>query len=125
MNKIIVATVLASSLFMVGCAKEIGRDKLKAEATVIELDYDEEYTQMIPMSTGKTTTLMPQHHDAEYDVTVGYQGVEYEVDNKEVYDKVEHKLYKPVKCKFDIVRYDDGTSRMILTEIEGVQVDEE
>lgn len=123
MKRIIVATLLTSSIVMVGCAKEIKTETVKAKAIVKELEYDEAYTTTIPVSTDKSVMIVPQYHPAEYEVTVDYKGVDYEVDNEKAYKKVEGKLYKPVDCEFTVKYYDDGTTKTTLNKIEGVNVE--
>lgn len=79
------SVVIMSSL-LVGCVEEY--KSTTVEAVVIEKDYDAaKTTKKRVKQNGKYVTKTKKHR-AEYDVTIQYNGIEEEFDNKNLYNSV-------------------------------------
>lgn len=87
MGKFLFGTVVALTVLpLTGCVEEYKSSTV--EAVVIEKDYDApKTTTKKVMQDGKYVTKTKKHR-AEYDVTIEYNGIEEEFDNRSLYEQV-------------------------------------
>ena len=83
--KLMLVAALASAT-LAGCVEEYKSSTV--EATVIEKDYDAAKTTTKRVKQGDKYVTKKKKHPAEYDVTISYNGIEEEFDNKSLYDRV-------------------------------------
>ena len=81
-SSIILCVVLSS------CETIEKEEKLEVSATVIDKQYKNAYTTMMPVFNGKTTTLIPQRHPALYLVTISYDDVSETFEDRKLYENV-------------------------------------
>lgn len=87
-----------------GCAKCIS-----TETTTVQVKITDEYHRamyVIPVYNGKTTTLVT--HPAEYRITVEYDGIEYVISGRDVYDKYSDKVGEYTNGTLETKTYDNG-----------------
>lgn len=83
--KYLFVMVLMAAL-LTGCVEEYKTTTVKA--VVIEKDYDAPKTTTKRVKQGEGYVNKKKHHPAEYDVTVSYNNIEAEFDNKKLYNSV-------------------------------------
>ena len=115
-GKAILFTCLMA-ISLTGCAKEVGRKTEDVKGTVINVDYKKAYTTYVPYynAATKTTMLRPQHHPADYDTYIDYDGYIYELDSKEAYVICKNKVGKEVDCEYTTIYYDNDTNKSFLS----------
>ena len=114
MKKILLITAmffLVIQLF--GCAKCINTEYETVEVTVVDEYHRGMY--MTPMKVGKVTTM--QTHPAVYRITVEYNGVEYSINGKEIYDIYKDMVGKKVNATLEIKYYDNESVRYDIIEL--------
>ena len=125
-KKLCLGVLIAGSLLTItGCGKKLVRtEKIEGVGIVKSINYDAAYTTMMPVSTGKCITLIPQTHPDDYDTIIDYKGVEYNLGSSKLYNYIKdnNKLNKEVKCSIETAYYDDGTSRTDIVKVEGIDV---
>lgn len=123
-KKICLTLLIAGSLItLTGCGREVVRtEKVEGTGIVKAIDYAPAYTTVVPVCTGKSTTIIPQTHPEDYDTIIDYKGVEYNLGSSKLYNYIKdnNKLNKEVKCSIETVYYDDGTSRTDIVKVEGI-----
>ena len=105
------AIFLLASLCLIGCAKVTNEyDKIET-GVITDKNYQEAYTTvvMVPMHTGKVTTMRPQtiSHPAQYNVTCDIDGYIVYWDNKDIYEAYNEN--DEVNVRIHYKEYDDGT----------------
>jgi lipoprotein len=97
-----------------GCAKCIS-----TETTTVQVKITDEYHRsmyVIPVYNGKTTTLVT--HPAEYRITVEYDGIEYVISGRDVYDKYSDKVGEYTNGTLETKTYDNGIIDYDIIELE-------
>ena len=97
-----------------GCAKCIS-----TETTTVQVKITDEYHRsmyVIPVYNGKTTTLVT--HPAEYRITVEYDGIEYVISGRDVYDKYSDKVGEYTNGPLETKTYDNGIIDYDIIELE-------
>lgn len=109
------ACLIAISL--TGCKKEVERKTEDVKGTVIDVNYQAAYTTVVPHynAATKTTMLHTQHHPADYDTYIDYNGYTYELDSKEAYTTCKNKVGKEVDCEYTTIYYDNDTTKSFLS----------
>ena len=80
-------------------------ETLSVTATITDKEHKKTYTTMMHITTGKTTTLIPQTHPEKFLVTVEYQNLTETFDDEDLYnsvdcgDSIEIILYKTFNKK--------------------------
>lgn len=69
-----------------------------------------------PVFNGKTTTMIT--HPAVYRITVEYNGVEYDISGSDTYNKYSEKIGEYTNGTLQTKKYDDGTVRYNIVELE-------
>lgn len=123
MKRLAILGVISIATLLMGCEQTPVRvEQLEVEATVKELDYTKSRTSVQAVPMGKMMSSRTIHHPAEYEVELDYKGVMYELDNKEVYNSLEDKLYKAVKCVLEVSYYEDGSTTSKIVKVENINV---
>lgn len=99
---LVVVTIL---VMFTGCAKVVSTEEYKATVTVVDVHYTP--VRIYPVKVGKVN--MMQTIPADYDVTVEYNGVEYDLDSASAYNIAKENVGKIVMANIKKTRYDDGT----------------
>lgn len=98
-------SVLFILIFMLsGCAKCIS-----TETTTVQVKITDEYHRamyVIPVYNGKITTLVT--YPAEYRISVEYDGIEYVISGRDVYDKYSDKVGEYTNGTLETKTYDNG-----------------
>ena len=100
-------------LCLTGCAKVTNEyDKIET-GVIVDKNYQAAYTTvvMVPMHTGKVTTMRPQpvSHPAQYNVTCDIDGYIVYWDNKDIYEAYNEN--DKVNVLIHYKEYDDGTTK--------------
>ena len=80
-------------------------ETISVTATITDKEYKKTYTTMMHITTGKTTTLIPQIYPEKFLVTVEYQNLTETFDDEDLYnsvdcgDSIEIILYKTFNKK--------------------------
>lgn len=102
-------------IFMLsGCAKCIS-----TETTTVQVKITDEYHRsmyVIPVYNGKTTTMVT--HPAEYRITVEYDGSEYVISGRDVYDKYSDKVGEYTNGTLETKTYDNGMIKYNIIDLE-------
>ena len=64
-------------------------ETISVTATITDKEYKKTSTTMMHITTGKTTTLIPQIHPEKFFVTVEYKDLTETFDDEELYNSVE------------------------------------
>lgn len=97
-----------------GCAKCIS-----TETTTVQVKITDEYHRsmyVIPVYNEKTTTLVT--HPAEYRITVEYDGIEYVISGRDVYDKYSDKVGEYTNGTLETKTYDNGMIEYDIIDLE-------
>lgn len=98
---------------MTGCAKVVSEESFEAAVRIVDVDYDP--AVVIPMKSGNVTIM--QTTPADYDVTVEYGGVEYNIDGAADYRLAKDNVGSSMLAKIVKTRYEDGTVKFRVTEL--------
>ena len=101
---ILIIAITVMTMFT-GCAKAVSTEEYNATVTVVDVHYTP--MRIVPMKVGNTTIM--QTTPADYDVTVEYAGVEYNIDGVSAYNIAKENVGKIVLANIRKTRYDDGT----------------
>lgn len=88
MKRFILLVVIIMCVALTGCQIIEKEEKIDVNATVTDMQYRSSYVTMMPIYTGKTTTLIPQTHPARYLVTISYEDVSETFNNRNLYENV-------------------------------------
>lgn len=114
MKKILsIAVILLFAIQLLGCAKCISTKYENVQVTVV----DEYHAAMsvVPMPTGKVVAMVTK--PAVYRITVEYNGVEYSINGKEIYEIYKDMVGKTVNATLEIKYYDDESVRYDIIEL--------
>ena len=96
------------------CAELISTDYEDVEVLVVDKYHRGVWLQ--PIRVNKTTTYIT--HPATWSIMVEYEGVEYTISGRDVYDKYEDKIGQTTTGTLEIKTYDDGTVKYDIVELE-------
>ena len=82
-----ISIILLILLCVSGCKAYETRSPVKAKVT--EKHFVASYTSYQPVPTGKTLTLKPVRHNAQYNVTIVYEDITECINDKELFDRVD------------------------------------
>ena len=106
-------------LCLTGCAKVTNEYDKIGTGVITDKNYQEAYTTivMVPMHTGKVTTMRPQpiSHPAQYNVTCDIDGYIVYWNNKNIYERYNEN--EEVNVLIHYKEYDNGTIKKYATEI--------
>lgn len=90
-----------TAIALAGCAEEYKTQTV--DAIVIEKDYDAPKTTKKRVKQNGKYVTKSKKHPAEYDVTVSYNGIEEEFDDKKLYNSVKEgqKIKVTYKTGYD------------------------
>ena len=111
-----IAVILVFSLFLSGCANLISTETSTVEVEVVSVDFKDSYITYY--YSPATKTCMSRNNPEEYEVIVKYDDVTYKFTDKDTYEKCSDKVGKKVNATLEIDKYDDGTIKYIITDIE-------
>ena len=109
----LVLVVIVMVTVFTGCAKVVSEETFTSSVIIVDVDYDPAIT--IPMKSGNVTIM--QTRPADYDVTVEYAGVEYNVDGASDYRLAKDNVGSSMLAKIVKTRYEDGTVKFRVTEL--------
>lgn len=117
-NKIlcILATLLIFVFTLTSCAKCIGTETSTVQVKVTDEYYMAAYTTMY--YNPATKTMLPMSHPADYRIIIEYNGVEYNFYDSDTYEKYSDRIGEYVNGTLEIRKYDDGTIRYNIVELE-------
>lgn len=110
------AFIVVFSLFLSGCANLISTETSTVEVEVVSVDFEDSYITYYYNPAIKT--CMPRNNPEEYEVIVKYDDVTYRFTDKDTYKKCSNKVGEMVNATLEIDKYDNGTVKYIITEIE-------
>lgn len=110
------AFILVFSLFLFGCANLISTETSTVKVEVVSVDFKDSYITYY--YNPATKTCLPQNNPEKYEVIVEYNDVTYKFTGKDTYEKCSDKVGKKVNATLEIDKYDDGTVKYIITDIE-------
>lgn len=114
MKKILsIAVMLFLVIQLFGCAKCINTEYKNVEVTVVDKYHRGMY--VVPMKIGKVTTM--RTNPAVYRITVEYNGVEYSIKGKEIYEIYKDMVGKTVNATLEIKYYDNESVRYDIVEL--------
>lgn len=96
-----------------GCAKLIDTQYSTVNVKIVDECYRGSYVS--PVVSGKTTTFIT--HPAVYKITVEYNDVDYVISGRDKYIKYSEKIGEYTTGTLETRRYDDGTVRYNITEL--------
>lgn len=104
--------LLIVALLISGCAitKETKREVELVDAVVTGVDYDPPYSTYVLV--GKV--MVPQHHPADYDVFVEYEGLTLTIDDEDLYKIYENRIGDTIQVKLVTIYYENGDLRQKL-----------
>lgn len=114
MNKkmlVMLFVIVMVVMTMTGCAKVVSEESFEAAVRIIDVDYDP--AVIVPIKSGNVTIM--QTTPADYDVTVEYAGVEYNVDGASDYRLAKDNVGSSMLAKIVKTRYEDGTVKFRVT----------
>lgn len=92
---------------LTGCKTCISTETFKDEAVIVNTVYTP--TRIMPVCTGKTVSTVI--YPSSYDVTLSYDGVEYNFDNSKLYNYCKNHKGELLMVDIAINKYDDGTTK--------------
>lgn len=109
MKKIISCLILSLfiGVMITGCKTCISSETFKDEAVIAKTDYTPSSIVSVPV--GKI--ISPIIHPASYDVTLSYNGIEYQFDNSDLYNYCKDHEGESIQVDISIDKFDDGTTR--------------
>lgn len=96
-NRVKALLLVSMSLMLFGCVEEYKTTEIQAK--VIEKDYDAPETVKKTVTENGKQVVKKSTKPAEYEVTVAYNGVEKEFDNKNLFNSVEEGQTVPMLYK--------------------------
>lgn len=107
MRKIIttIALIFIMMFTLVGC-----REVVNVETQEVEVHIIDEYhrgTYMTPVYNGKTTIMVT--HPAVYKITVEYEGVEFVLSGRDIYNEYSDKVGETTMGTLKITTFDDDS----------------
>jgi outer membrane biogenesis lipoprotein LolB len=100
---------LVLSFLLSGCSKVTNTETKNIKATILKTDYESSYTTTTYMMSGNSMIPITTCYPEEYNISLEYDGQEYEIDDEQYYNQYKDKQGKEVDCQLEIKRYDDGT----------------
>lgn len=114
MKKILsIAVMLLLVIQLFGCAKCISTKYENVQVTVV--DEYHKGTYITPILSGKTVVM--HTHPAVYRITVEYNGVDYSINGKEIYENYKDMVGKTVNATLEIKHYDNESVRYDIIEL--------
>lgn len=102
---LIFLSLLMLSISLVGCGKEVvNTETEEVEVTIVDSYYSPPWNQ--PIWTGKFFTYV--RRPAKYQITIEYDGVEYNIYGSELYETYKNRIGDTVIGILEITYYDDG-----------------
>ena len=111
----ILLLLIVLCMLTAACAKCIDTKQETVEVVITDEHYRGPYTTFA--YSGKV--MVPIHHAATYRITVEYNGVEYDVHGRDVYDAYKDRIGETVEGILEIRTYDDGTVKYEIVSLEG------
>lgn len=102
---IIIAALLVAVSSFAACAKVISTKEEIVQVKIVDEYYRAQWMQ--PIRAGKVTTFVI--HPARYVITVEYNGVNYDINDREAYNLYKTSIGEYVEGFLTITTYDDGT----------------
>jgi len=97
-----------------GCKKCISTEYTVVEVKVVDKYHRASY--VTPVFTGKVMSMIS--HPAVNKITVEYDGIKYNLNGIEVYEKYNDKVGQIVNGTLRTRNYDDGTTKHDITSLE-------
>ena len=109
MKKIISCLILSLfiGVMITGCKTCISSEAIEDEAVIVKTDYTPSTIVCVPV--GKI--ISPIIYPASYDVTLSYNGIEYQFDNSDLYNYCKDHEGESIQVDISIDKFDDGTTR--------------
>lgn len=107
LKKILFSVILFSILILSGCAKLVSTEETKVQVKIVDESYKPE--DILPMYNGKDWYTMIE--PAEYNIFVEYKGEQYEINDKDTYEKYADKIGEYANGTLRTKKYDDGSER--------------
>lgn len=111
----LVLAFLMVIMIFTACAECIDTKRETVEVVITDAYYEDEWTQFIP--SGKA--LIPIVHSARYIITVKHNGVEYDIDDSDVYEGYKYRIGDTVEAVLETRTYDDGRVTYDILELRG------
>lgn len=123
MNKKIIKIYLCglTLMFMLAvmlacCAKCVSTETSTVQVKVTNAYHKASYTTMY--YSPATKTMLPQTHAAIYKITVEYDGIEYDIRDRDTYYKYSDSIGESVNGILETKKYDDGTVKYNIVDLE-------
>lgn len=109
-----IMSVLCLVFTLTGCAKRINTEYENVEVHIVDEYHRGMY--ITPIHSGKVTTMVT--HPAVYRITVEYDGVEYTISGKDIYNKYKNMVGQTAIGILEIRTFDNGTVKHNITNLE-------
>ena len=108
----ILILLLISAFMLTGCAKCIDKKEESVKVTIVNEYYKPEETRFTGM-----INHVPQFwtDDAEYEITVDYNGTEYSISDESTYRKYHGRIGQTVPAVLVTKTYDNGDVKQYIT----------
>lgn len=115
MRKFVAIMVLSFIMMfsLVGCRKVVSVETQEVEVSIVDEYYRGSYFS--PVFNGKFTTMI--NHPAIYRITVEYEGVEFVLSGKDIYNKYSNQVGETTMGTLEIKTYDDGSTKWDIIEL--------
>jgi predicted small secreted protein len=107
--KILIISSLVLSFLLSGCAKITNTETKDIKAIVLKTDYESSYTTTKYMMSGNTMMPITTCYPEQYNITLEYEGKQYDLDDEKYYNQCKDKQGQEINCQLEIKHYDDGT----------------
>lgn len=108
LRMIAISSLLLSFIFG-GCAKVTNTETKDIKAIILKTDYQSSYTTTTYMMSGNSMIPITTCYPEQYNITLEYEGKQYDLDDEQYYDQCKDKQGEEINCQFEIKHYDDGT----------------
>lgn len=117
-KKVLYSTVLIMVLafILTGCAKCISTETSTVQVKVTNEYYEPAYS--IPRYDLNLKTIVIDNYSATYRIDVEYNGAKFSFYGQSTYKKYSNRVGEYVNATILIKKYDDGTARYKITELE-------
>lgn len=113
MKKVFLLCLLILTFCLCGCAKVVSTETTEVEVCIVDEYHRGMY--ITPIRAGKTTIM--QNHPAIYRITVEYNGVEYDINGSDTYNKYNDMVGQNTIAVLEISTYDNGEIKEKIIEL--------
>mgnify|MGYP004695974939 CR=1 FL=1 len=107
-------TAIIIIVFLSGCTKCVSTETKTVQVKVTDEYHHGAWVQ--PILIGKTHSSI--YHSATYRITVEYENIEYDIYGRDTYDKYSSRIGQYVNGVLQIKKYDDGSLRYDIINLE-------